>query len=507
MSMVLPHERKPMRYPVVPATFTALLETMTNTTIPVPDAMSRKAFLCRDPCYPVWVERAVKNASNFFQANTVSNNWTIAPAPDSTLDLPVWDWQVSFSNVGLVPNTPSIDGAAIALGRMTDYTPIALIREQPAIYIPPGSDFVFRVALGGPGSVGGYLVGEFGYIVNGEERHCTIEIPTSLDGFSIVYVAGTAIPAASGEGIVPYGFTWLRSLRVGPLAVNAQVTPAVYQLGWSSDGVFTAIGAAEKTLMLPVFPPAEFGNSTLPYSKTRLNASAALFTNVTAALNKEGTILAARLKPSSVDPWNFNSTHIDAVHPKLRYFGPLEKGLYTFTTPSGNVDNLDDRRFRMTSFGTINQTERPLFDPVNIGVFNAIIFSDLGSAANGTQLAASCYTHLEFETTSSLFPIGVSTMTLESLHAAEVALLGFGHFHENPLHWAAIASAAASVLRKVAPMVAPVVAHYGQKALDQGVQMLRGRSSGDRTMPQAGLQTARAKPPARKKAKAQKKKK
>lgn len=505
MSMVLPHERRAVRLPVVPATLTALLETMANDTVPVPDGNSRKAFLCRDAAYPLWMERVFVNACCYLQSRGSATSWVIPTAANKAILTPVWETQTSFCNTLITPSTSTVDGTSVTNGRITDYTPIALIDDFIAIYIPPSADFVIRVDTGAAGGGDG-LEAEFGYLVGGEVRYCTILVRSAVSGFSHVGSAGTAIPANSGEGEYPVGFTWLKALRTGTSAVNGATAPWL-QVGWSTDGVFNALGDAPKTLFMPVFNPPEFANSTLPYSKTRLNASAALFTNVTAALSKEGTVLAARLKPTVVDPWSFSATNIDSVHPKLRYYGPLEKGLYTFTTPSGNVDTLDDCRLSLASNSTMNTTQRPLFAPREIGVYNAIIFQDLGSASAGTQLATSCYTHLEFESSSSLFQIGVSTMTLESLHAAEVALLRFGHFHENPLHWSAIASAATAILRSVAPMVAPVVAHYGQKFLDRGVAMLSGKSAGDRTMPQATLQERPKRVPAKPKAKASKQQK
>jgi hypothetical protein len=137
-----------------------------------------------------------------------------------------------------------------------------------------------------------------------------------------------------GEGLVPVGFVWLRSVRTTATAPTAAATPILY-MGWGTGNAFgTYDGTA--TVMLPVFTPPEFGNSTLPYSRTRANATSALFTNVTAALNKEGTVLAARLKPSIIDMWSFGVANINSVHPQFRYFGPMEKGLYTFTSPSQN---------------------------------------------------------------------------------------------------------------------------------------------------------------------------
>jgi hypothetical protein len=251
--------------------------------------------------------------------------------------------------------------------------------------------------------------------------------------------------------------------------------------------------------------PPEFNNSTLPYTRTRQNASAVLFTNVTAALSKEGTILASRLKTAVIDPWNFTDSHINSVHPSLRYFGPLEKGLYTFTSPTGGDTTLFDSVLLLPSSSTYNSTARPLFQFLDIGVYNAVIFSDLGSSSAGTQLAVSSYTHIEFETTSSLFAIGVSRQPLEALHAAEVALLRFGHFHENPTHWSAIANAAKAALGYVVPLVAPYVKAAAGHLVKKGAQAIGNRISGDRKMSQASPYTAprskKPKPQPKKKAK------
>jgi len=496
MSFVLPHENRAMRLPMVPATLTALLETMSDTTVPVPDTSSRRAFLCRDACYPLWMERTVANGAVWLEATGSAGSWTLPTAANKLIQLPNWD------RLTAATASATIDGAVITAAGLVDYGVLGDAPGTSAIYIPPGSTFQVLVDIGGTGS--NSLEMEVAYQVGGEEFTSTFLIgPTTL-GYITYGTAGT--PISGGEGNWPSGFTWIRSFRTGSLAVTGASAP-VLKFGWSTGGAFN-IPSGTATLMLPVFQPPEFNNSTLPYSRSRLNASAALFTNVTAALSKEGTILAARLKPSIVDPWSFTTANVNSVHPKLRYFGPLEKGLYTFTTPNGNVTGFDDMRITLPSNSSYNAAERPLFSYKDIGLYNAIIFQDLGSASVGTQLAVSCYTHIEYETTSSLFQVGVSKHTLESLHAAEVALLDLGHFHENPIHWATIAKAASVALSKVAPMVAPIVAHYGQHLLDRGVAYLSGRNAaGDRKMSQASLQPARVQTQQGKtrKAKAQKK--
>lgn len=498
MSMVLPHERRAMRMPVVPATFTALLETMGNKTIPVPGG-TRRAFLCRDACYPLWMERNLYNSASYLQSIGSATTWTVPAEKNKQIQLPRWDAQSAYA---LPANgAPAIDNAPITVGNIVDLTPIAVIDTWTAIYIPLGSTFEFKLSLGAAGAAGSTIEAEFGYVAHGEVNYSTIQIPASIDGYEYLGLPGGPLTGTTGEGVVPYGFTWLRSWRTGVTVVTAGAAPAL-QFGWTTGGSILALNQDKPLLLLPAFTPPEFNNSTIPYRKTRLNASAALFTNVTSVMQKEGTVLAARLNPATIDPWSFGISDIDSTHPKLRYYGPLEKGLYTFTTPGGNIDTLDDLVLGLSSPSTVNGAARPLFSPLDMGIYNAIIFTDTNVVGDATILAVSCYAHIEYETTSSLFPIGVSTLTLETLHAAEVALLGFGHFHENPIHWAALTSAATAVLRKVAPMVAPVVAHYGQMAVNKGVEMLKGYAGGgDRKMTQVAMQAPR-KVPAKPKAKA-----
>jgi len=283
-------------------------------------------------------------------------------------------------------------------------------------------------------------------------------------------------------------------MRTTATAPAAASTPLL-QFGWASSGVVGGPTATPAKLFAPYGPPPEFGASTVPYGRTRLNASAALFTNVSSVLNKEGTVLAGRLRSSVVDPWNFQTANLNSVHPAMRYFGPLEKGLYTFTSPTGNDAGFADAWITMPSVATSNPSARPLFNHKDVGMYNAMIFSDLGSSSSGTQLAVSCYAHLEFESSSALFTPGVSYLTLEHLHAAEVALLQFGHFHENPTHWAIIAAAAKQALQVVGPMIAPYVRQLAEKVVDKGIALLAPKEEMKSKQPKPEAKRARPRRP------------
>lgn len=483
LAMALPHENKPVRFPVVPATHTALLDAMTDGTVPVYDNSSRRAFLCRDPCYPLWIEKRFVACAGYLQASGSATSWNIPARSNSTLLLPAWD-QIA-TQVGV---SPTIDGAVATAATIADHTILGDTSSTQAIYIPPSSTCSVRVFTGAAGGGSGLEV-EVVSQVGGEEFTNTLLLAPDSGGFILSGTAGAPLSSGS-EGFFPIGFSWIRQIRTTQTAPTAATTPLL-QFGWCTGGsVATPSGTAD--LMVPFAMPPEFNNSTIPYGRSRVNASAALFTNVTAALSKEGTVLAGRLKPAIVDPWNFSVGHLNSVHPALRYFGPLEKGLYTFTTPSGNVSDFVDGWITMPSPSLTNPTARPLFGYVDIGVYNAMVFTDLGSSTAGTQLAVSGYTHIEFETTSSLFNIGVSTFPLETLHSTEVALLKFGHFHENPIHWSVLASAVRQAASYLAPVAAPYVKQLANYVVDKGVQKLMGKQSGDRTMRQAQMVTPSA---------------
>lgn len=475
MAMVLPHENKPVRFPVVPATHTALLDAMTDGTVPVFDNSSRRAFLCRDPCYPLWIEKRFVACAGYLQAVGSSTSWNIPARSNSTLLLPAWD-QLQTA----VGGSPTIDGVTATNALVADHVVLGDASSTQAIYIPPSSTCCVRIFTGAAGGGTGLEV-EVVSQVGGEEFTNTLLLAAVADGFLLTGIAGSPM-SSGGEGFFPVGFSWIRQIRTTATAPTAASAPLL-QFGWCTGGS-TATPTGTVDLMVPFAMPPEFNNSTIPYGRSRVNSSAALFTNVTAALSKEGTVLAARLKPAIVDPWSFTVGHLNSVHPALRYFGPLEKGLYTFTTPSGNVSNFADGWITMPSPSLTNAAARPLFGFTDIGVYNAVVFTDLGSSTSGTQLAVSGYTHIEFETTSSLFSIGVSTLPLETLHTTEVALLKFGHFHENPIHWSALASAVRQAVSLLAPVAAPYVKQLATYVVDKGVQKLTGKQGGDRAMTQ-----------------------
>ena len=73
---------------------------------------------------------------------------------------------------------------------------------------------------------------------------------------------------------------------------------------------------------------------------------------------------------------------------------------------------------------------KPLTIPVIVDLdalayFHPIVFSDI-DAGTDTQLAVTVDRHIEFRATSVIFPLGVSTASLETYHSSQVALVNQG---------------------------------------------------------------------------------
>lgn len=499
MSMALPHENKAQRLPLVPVTETSVLEFMSDATVAVGDGVvnARRYALFRDPCYPLWGDVTVKDAA-IFMFHT--DQWQLPGTANTVLSLPAASYIACQQNAA----TATLDGSTFLPGILSDRYPVCKIDGDECMYVAGTSVFVARVA-GAVNQFGKLLAVDFKYYYQGEWDNCSLQMEGNNAGFVF---AGTPFTTNATQGLIlegriPCGYVKCTGVRTLDPAPVADVSPILqYGMGVGNFvdmglGAWRSLGTA--TYLLPLFKPPEFHNSSIPYSAVRATATAALFTNVTAALSKEGTILAARLRPSIAEPDVFNESTLNNVHPRLRYYGALEKGLYTFTTPTAQDSTLGERVLEIPcgDVGCVFKTSRPAFSVDKTGYYNAFILTDTSTAINGgTIMAASLYTHVEFESTSSLFQPGVSTYTLEQLHAAEVALLQFGHFHENPLHWAAIRAAASAALRFVGPMVAPYVQQAGATLLRKGVAYLKGKPAGDRTMPQASMNVPRSKPKA-----------
>jgi hypothetical protein len=229
-------------------------------------------------------------------------------------------------------------------------------------------------------------------------------------------------------------------------AINITVvvsgSSAVYTPSTTTGGTLALSGAGTRGV-IPLVAPSEFANSALPWFATRTTASAVLGTNVTQVLSKAGTVLGGRVSPNVVSPWQVTKSYITALHPAEKAWLPLETGLYTYCPPSTDMADFWDYTLN-TAAGA---AATPVYRLDNDAMVN-VIYVTPGSTTE--QLAVTASWHIEFRTSSALFQVALSGMTLESFHQAQLALAAAGFFFDNPDHKAIISKIIGAV-NKVAP--------------------------------------------------------
>jgi hypothetical protein len=240
----------------------------------------------------------------------------------------------------------------------------------------------------------------------------------------------------------------------------------------------------------PLFSAPEFNTTTLPYEDVRCTAASLLLTNVTKVLNKEGTVLAARLNNASTpgvggSMFNPSVSMLDNVHPSEKYFGPLERGVYAFSLPDAESSN-----FAPALLAPSGASKVPIFDLDHFSYYTLIFLSD-PDTTTPSSFALTVDWHTEFRSQSILFPRGFSAVTLESFHGAQMALAQMPTIFENPVHLRSIVAAVSKAVKAVAPIVAP---HALAAARSVGNMLLSSASKRVSTaMPQASLQPPKPK--------------
>jgi len=189
----------------------------------------------------------------------------------------------------------------------------------------------------------------------------------------------------------------------------------------------------DRRFFLPLTVSPEYANSILPWSATRLNSVAALFTSTTKVLNKEGTALWGRINPNLTNPFRVTSADIQTLHPAEKAYMDLERGCYAYNPPSTDLATFRNCVRKAGSFG--GNFQFPVFRLDNDAFTAHGFFND---ADGGTTLAVNVDYHIEFRTSSTLFQVGVSSTQLEVLHQAQIGLLKAGFFFNNIDHTAII---------------------------------------------------------------------
>lgn len=421
-TIALPSEERPIRHPTYPSTRrTAVLGFQAFQTVTA-EIASGRGMLFNQPGIPLWQQGLSTACNQNYVWSQNDGTWLSMPTTVATGDLLADTFELYD---GTTANYPFSSAA-------TNYGYVAKDGNKTYVYHPGG---LARFALTMK-SVGVFpnpsivTVGYARWLSVGEEA-----------GFEASASYASSSVAETGQLDLPAG--WYRPVTLKGGWAFSTSGSAEYSLSFYGQG-------SNVTGYFPVMPlPAESSVTDVPYRTSRTTAVAVLFTNVTKALNKEGTVTAGRVSPELYDPWTMGDSVIGSLHPAEKYFGGLENGFYTYAAP-GDLQGVFRDYFVQTSNGVLH----PVLYLDSTSLFNAWRFADPDGA---TSLAVTLSYHVEFVTSSTIFNIGTASLPLEALHMAQIALLKYGFFFENPTHFGTlvkmIRSGLATATRAVMPYV------------------------------------------------------
>jgi hypothetical protein len=228
----------------------------------------------------------------------------------------------------------------------------------------------------------------------------------------------------------------------------------------SPPGMTFATGASNS--LMPLGTTSEFDVTPVPWQDTKVTAAALLLSNVTRALEKEGTVLWARVNPEQYDPFTVPKTVINSMHPAERSLLAAELGTYTYTMPSTDLATFRSfvLQFATTSGVGAGNTAIPVYRLDSKSMVNVGYVTD--PALPTSNFAFTLDFHVEFRTTSTIFELGMSRLPMEALHQAQLELLEMGFFFSNESHWSVIPRAIKAMAKYTAPL--SMMGPYGKAA-------------------------------------------
>ncbi len=402
-------------------------------SLTLPASTATAVTLFRQACWPVWADmstvwaQAVDYPMQYVVAPTAATtnaDLTLIPRPN------IMSWAIENR---LATNTAA-GLAGFSSTSSYSYPLLGVDRGTPGAeytYVPAGGTFcAVLFSTVAPSQVQNFVLNWDEWRSPGETSNVSFTGSTAA-GYTGGFFVAPQVPRArwvrptsvSVQSSAPanLGSYWYVTI------ISTTSTGFSYAPSAVTAGIITITDLVPKFAHFPLVQPAEFANSSLPWYATRVTASAILGTNVSQVLNKGGTILGGRLSPAVYNAWEATSAIISNLHPAEKAYLPLETGVYTYAPPSTDLVFFSDYTLN-TGFGA---PMAPLFVLSNDSLYNKMFIT---AAAVSETLACTVSWHTEFRTSSALFQIGLSAMTIESLHAAQLVLAESGFFFENPEH-------------------------------------------------------------------------
>lgn len=428
--IAMPHESAPQRFPSFPAlertavmAFNAPFTWTTSTTV------DYKVMLTRQASFPLWTTTIPTENYRYSVCYGSTSSGTGGWLCNEAIR-----YQATAATAASTFN-PGATGAT-TLGTGIPYGVDSACGPLPFVWMPAG-----------------YFLNVYTGTATAADTTFKVELEawTSPGEFrSILTTSDVVVGAGLRSGVLgisnPSG-VWVRvrgvSVDMTTTSVNVALTfiangsSYTYTAGAADMGTFSNLTTPNAPLFMPAVISPEVGNSQLPWLSTRLTAVGVLFTNVTQVVNKAGTVLCGRLNPCSVNPFTATTAAISGLHPAEKQLLGLENGAYTFCPPSTDLVLFTD--YIISDGGGAVPALSYRLD--NSSLVNVMFFS----SPVVETLAVNLDWHIEFRTTSTLFQIGLSTLTIEQLHQAQLALVSAGFFYPNSTHKAALKSAVSGI--------------------------------------------------------------
>lgn len=459
----VPIDHKAVRFPTFPAIEkTSVMKFEADSVQSVEDKTNTYALLMRAPHSPIWFSKSISGAvtGSQYVYRDLTGNQPGLPADHGE----VYELDTLFtSDAGLKTtfNTQAFCGS---------YYPALDDSGRVWFYCPAG--FSVSTSFKAFDNLsGGQWRLTFEYVT--EFNTADIQIFNATGGCVNQYISCT-FNQLSG--------CWFRptTLQCVNAASPNQTSMTQILVGYCTGGTLQGPTPTDAQFKTTYFdPPAIAAGSpaatlTHPWRDTRANAVSALCRNVTAVLNKEGTVTSYRtpvtgsgvLAPGYIV--KFDSL-VSMTQAEDRYFGPLEKGWYAFAPPCQA-----STKFRDWTFG---ESDAPCW---RLDAFNHIIvvrFSDYGSGGvNATNLGVTACYHIEWRNTSVFWETGICRTPVEEWHSSMVALAAMPCMYENWVHLGLIAQAARAAAAWAIPKAISVARPYVTKAFNKHVAPFAGKA-------------------------------
>lgn len=431
-AIALPGEVSPVRYPSFPALErTATLGFSAPNTLAISQngGDSQRVILFRQAAYPSWATQLTWSLVSW-GATYVSQQPASTTQHTQVYSLRNCMTKLLSGNQTAGPNAYGISGAATVPSGYSLIGVDAGTGPDQFIYVPGESGGSLYTAISST------LAASVG-----TKYALTLEIWDSPGEVRTVVINGNKPTANDLSVLMAYSpaiNTWIRPVMITIRDCAAPITD-IYVTAFTGAfgnqtyaGSTTTFGSSNisggHTILAPLATPYEFGKSQLPWYSTRVTSSALLMTNVAAVMSKEGAFIAGRASPSVQSAFTITKAYVNTLHPAEKTFRALETGMYTYCPPSTDMALFNDYTINTGS----GLAPTPVFRLDNDAMYNVAFLGP--TSTYSMSFAITTYWNIEFRTSSALFDIGYSTMTLESLHQAQIALAQLGFFFENPDH-------------------------------------------------------------------------